>query len=123
MARPLDISLDASSRWTLLLQLWLLSWRSLFEDQARRMALAVSGGDADGERVAELEADEGLGGDLDLLAAGDRVGSCSDATAGSGADGCTFAAAQDAAKDRTDGCSATNLLRGVCAAAFAFDAV
>ncbi len=75
------------------------------------------------EGVGEVEADEGLGGDLDLLAASDGVGSCSDATTGCGSDGCALASAEDATEDCADGCSAANFFGGVFAAAVAFDAV
>ena len=79
----------------------------------------VFGGGADGDGVGELEADEGLGGDLDLLAAGDGVGAGADSAAGCCSDGCAFAAAEDAAEDGAYGCSAADFFGGVLAAAFA----
>ena len=84
-----------------------------------RAVCGVFGGDADGDGVGEVEADEGLGGDLDLLAAGDGVGSGTDSSAGCCSDGCAFAAAEDAAEDGTYGCSAADFFGGVLAAAFA----
>ena len=70
-----------------------------------------------------MEADESFGGDLDLLSAGDGVDAGSCAAPGSGSDGRTFASSDDAAKDSSDGCSATDLFRCVGTAALAFDAV
>ena len=74
----------------------------------------------DDDGVGEPEADDGLRGNLDLLAAGDAVGACAYAAAGCRADGCAFAAAEDAAEDGSDGCAAADLFGGVFAAAFAF---
>ena len=79
----------------------------------------VFGGGADGDGVGEREADDGLGGDLDLLAAGDGVGSGADSSAGCCSDGCAFAAAEDASEDGAYGCSAAYFFGGVLAAAFA----
>ena len=123
MALSLDIWLDASFGWTLLLKLWLLGWWSLLKVRFGGWTFAVSGGDANRERVGELKADKGFGGDLNLLAASDGVGSGADSTAGSGSDGCSLAAAQDAAEDCPNGCAAANLLCGVFAAALTLDAV
>ncbi len=73
--------------------------------------------------LVRLKRIEGFGGDLDLLAAGDGVGSGTDAAAGSGSDGCAFAAADDAAEDGSDGCSAADFGCCVRAATLALDAV
>jgi len=75
------------------------------------------------EGVGEVETDEGFGGDLNLLSAGDGVGSGSGTAAGSGSDGCAFASADDAAEDGADGCSATDLGGCIGAAALALDAI
>ncbi len=77
----------------------------------------VFGGGADGDGVSEFEADEGLGGDLDLLAAGDGVGSGADSSAGCCSDGCAFASAEDASEDGAYGCSSAYFFGGVLAAA------
>ncbi len=70
--------------------------------------------------VGEAEANYCFGGDLDLLASGDPVGSSAYSSAGCGADGCTFASAEDAAEDGSYGCSAADFFCGVLAASFAF---
>src|SRR5882757_3755058 len=88
----------------------------------RVFGLAV-GWNAEREGVGEVEADEGFGGNLNLLAAGDGVGSGSYTAACSGSDGCAFASAEDAAEDGADGCSATYFFGGVFAAALALDAI
>src|SRR5258708_1307760 len=97
----------------MLLQGWVGGWV---------VGLAV-GWNSEREGVGQVEADEGFGGDLDLFASGDGVGSGTDAAAGSGSDGCAFASAEDAAEDGANGCSAADFLGGVGATALAFDAV
>src|ERR1700722_3457919 len=104
------------------LQLW---WIGGMRLQLRSAGCAVSlfGWNFERERVGEVEADEGFGLDLDLLAASDGVGSGADTAAGSGSDGCAFAASEDAAEDGSDGSAASDFFGGVCAAALALDAV
>src|SRR5215469_2695561 len=75
------------------------------------------------EGICQVEADEGLGLDLDLFAARDGVGTGSDGAAGSGSDGCAFASADDSAEDGADRCSAADFFCGVLAASLALDAV
>ena len=70
-----------------------------------------------------MKTDEAFGRDLNLLAAGDGVGAGTDTAAGSCADGCSLATAEDATEDSADGRSAADLFGCVFAAAFAFDAV
>jgi len=72
----------------------------------------------------EVEADERFGGDLNLLAAGDGVGSGSGTAAGSGLRWLRLChRPMMAAEDGADGCSATDLRGGVGAAALALDAI
>src|SRR5271155_587246 len=97
----------------MLLKGWIHSWAFGF----------TAGWNLEGERVGEVETDEGFGRNLNLLAASDGVGTSTDTAASSGSDGCAFAAAEDPAEDSSDGCSAADLLCGVGSAAFAFDAV
>src|ERR1700749_1718170 len=102
-------------RWIcgMLLQRWVDGWV---------LGLAA-GWNSEREGVGEVEADEGFGGNLNLLTAGDGVGTGSDTAAGSGSDGCAFASAEDAAEDGSDGCAAANFFGGVRATALALDAV
>jgi hypothetical protein len=97
----------------MLLQGWIGGWA---------VGFAV-GWNSESKGVGQVEADEGFGGDLDLFASGDGVGSGTDATAGRGSDGCAFASAEDAAENGSDGCSAADLLGGIGSAALALDAV
>ena len=77
-------------------------------------------GYVDDDCVREPEAYDGLRLDLNLLTLCDGICTCTHTTAGCGSDGCSLAAAQDAAQDCTH-CSATaDLFRRVLAAAFAF---
>ena len=108
-----DLSLLLLRIWRMLLQGWSDGWT----------LVVAAGGNFEDKGVGEVEADEAFGGNLDLLAASDGVGSGSDTTAGSGSDGCAFASAEDAAEDGSDSCSAANFLGCVGAAAFALDAV
>jgi hypothetical protein len=86
------------------------------------LGLAV-GWNSEGEGVGEVEADERFGGNLNLLPAGDGVGSGSETAAGSSSDGCAFATTEDASEDGADGCSATDFFGSVGTAALALDAV
>ena len=78
---------------------------------------------SDGEWSVEVKADESFRGDPDLLSAGGALKDGSSASTGTGADSCSFAAAEDATKDGADGSASANLFGGVGAAAFAFDGV
>ena len=53
------------------------------------------------------------------LPRGDGLGSGSDATAGSGADGRALASAEDASENRPDGSASAHLFGGILAAAVA----
>src|SRR6185437_11797835 len=79
-------------------------------------ASRVPGGSAERERVREMEADERLRGDLDLLSLGDGIGAGAEAAACGSSNSCSFAAAENAAKNCPDGCPAAHLCRRVLAA-------
>lgn len=73
--------------------------------------------------TGEAKADEGFGGDLNLLAASDCLRSRAHAAASSGSDACPFATAKYAAQNGTDGGATADFLGGILAAAVAFLAV
>ncbi len=77
----------------------------------------------DGDRVGEVEADDGFRGDPDLLAAGEALDGGTATSAGSGTDGGTFAASEDSTEDGANGGATTDFFNGVHAAAFACDGV
>src|SRR5438270_4381198 len=96
----------------------------LLEGRSGRWILGFAAGwNSEREGIGQVEADEGFGGDLDLLTAGDGVGSGTYAASGSGSDGCAFAAAEYATENCAHGCSASDFFCGIGAAAFALDAV
>ena len=95
----------------------------LLEVRTAGCAVGLIGWNFERQRIGEVEADESFGLDLDLLTAGDGVGSGTDTAPGSGSDGCALASAENSSEDCSNSCAATDLFSGVGAATLALNAI